>query len=231
MPNYLYVMGYGVRDTKVGVSIAPMSRLAQLRTTGAAGVVKDWLRPKGDAQKVEAIAHRLLASYRIQITGQRERFAIGAEAACQAVELAIILAAEALDAERERDALQDACAEAMETAVAPPETASHQRTWGYVFRPTAAQAAAEADLLTRMGVPVAGIYRDIGKRGTGLKRVLAALEAGDVLVLADHDRVDDITLLDVAQRGARHHVVAGGHWDRLKTDLLHRLPVAAGRDL
>ncbi|WP_164868077.1 GIY-YIG nuclease family protein [Rhodovarius crocodyli] len=208
MPNYLYVMGYGERDTKIGISVAPVSRLAQLRPTGAAGVVKDWLRPAGDAQRVEAIAHRLLSTYRHQITGQRERFAVGAEAACQAVELAITLAAEARDTEREADALQDACAEAMETATAPPETAAHQRTWGYVFRPTAMEAGAEADLLTRMGVPVAGIYRDVGRRGTGLKRVLAALEAGDVLVVADHDRVDDITLLDVQQRGARHHVLA-----------------------
>jgi len=214
MPNYLYVMGYGERDTKIGVSIAPVSRLAQLRPTGAAGVIKDWLRPTGDAQRVEAIAHRLLASYRIQITGQRERFAVGAEAACQAVELAIILAAEARDAEREGEALQDACAEAMEIAVAPPATEAHQRTWGYVFRPTAAQAGAEADFLTRMGVPVAGIYRDIGKRGTGLKRVLAALKPGDVLVVAGHDRVEDITLLDVAQRGARHHVLAAQHGDQ-----------------
>ena len=204
--SLVYVMAYGPRDHKIGVSIAPPSRLKQLRAGGAARVVHCWLRPAGDARLVETMAHRLLGPWRFRITGQRERFEVGEEAARRAVECAIALADEAREHQARRDATRAALAGPL---AALPELPAHGRHFGYVQGPDALACAAECDVLAGAGVPVARLHVDIGGPGPGLRAVSRAVETGDVLVVTARDRLEPATRAALEELGiALHALVA-----------------------
>lgn len=203
--SLVYVMAYGPMDHKIGVSIAPPSRLKQLRAGGAARVVHCWLRPEGDARAVEAAAHRLLGPWRFRITGQRERFEVGEEAARRAVECAITLAEEARTVRARREALRAALAE---PPVALPELPAHGRHWGYVQGPDAPSCAAECDALAAAGVPLARLHVDIGAPGRGLRAVARAVEEGDVLVVTARERLSIETRAALEELGVALHALA-----------------------
>ena len=203
--NNLYVMRYGDRDSKIGVSVEPLGRWRQLRRGGARGVVRQWHRPEGDAQRVEAIAHRVLSSWRHRIAGQRERFAVEADTACLAVELAIRLLAE----EREEEARRLMLREALPDLVAQAAPLPPDPGWpvGYVFQPSAPAAAVECDLVTAAGVDPARVFVDVRKPGVGLRRAVEMCQAGDTLVVAEAARLDAVARAALAEKGAAVHVL------------------------
>lgn len=203
--NHLYVMRYGDRDSKIGVSIEPLGRWRQLRRGGARGVVRQWHRPEGDAQKVEAIAHRVLMSWRHRIAGQRERFAVEADTACLAVELAIRLLAEEREDEARRLMLREALPGL--AAQAAPLPADPGWPVGYVFQPSAPAAQVEYDLLVGAGVDPARVLVDVRKPGVGLRRSVEMCQAGDTLVIAEAARLDAVALAALAAKGAAVHVL------------------------
>lgn len=94
--NSIYVIRYEDRLHKVGFSNDPRSRMRflQLGEARRLSLIRSWPRPSGDAQTVEAQAHMLLAPWRDEQPGFRERFKVGGAAACAAVELAVALVAE-----------------------------------------------------------------------------------------------------------------------------------------
>lgn len=205
--NYLYVMRYGDRDSKIGISIAPQKRLRQLRPTGVGDLVRQWFRPAGDAQEVEAVAHRVLSQWRHRISGQRERFRAGADTACLAVQLAIGLAEEER-AEAARLAVDRRNIQVRSLRLAPLGLLpTHGRHIGYVLQPTAGDAGRESDMLASVGVDVAFLHVDIGKAGVGLRRACQACEAGDVLVVAEPGRLDEATMAALLAKGAVVHAL------------------------
>lgn len=205
--NWLYVMAYGPRDTKIGVSDAPRRRWRELRPGGARGLVRQWHRPDGDAQRIEAAAHRVLASWRHPIAGQRERFAVEAETACMAVELALRLVAEAAEDAARREMLRETLPELV--AAAAPVPAGAGWPLGYVCQPTAPAAAVECDLLTALGVDPARLLVDVRRPGVGLRRAVDRIQPGEVLVVAEAARIDAEARAAVLARGASVHVLLG----------------------
>lgn len=83
--NYVYVIRFGDIDHKVGFSVSPTRRIAEVK---GQSVVRVWRRPNGDAQALEAIAHRLLREWRIPLPSEKERFSVSADVACEAIEIA-----------------------------------------------------------------------------------------------------------------------------------------------
>lgn len=205
--NCVYVMTYGPMDHKIGISVSPPYRLTQLRGGGAAAVVHVWMRTGDDAQRIEAIAHRVLAPWRHAITGQRERFHCSARAACHAVELAIVLAGEEAADRVMREAARAAALEDAGPKRLVP-LPGHGRHIGYVLRRDAPAASAESDALVRAGVDVPDLFVDVGRPGKGLARALATLEEGFSLVVAAPDRLDAAARAAVAAAGATVHEMA-----------------------
>lgn len=83
--NYVYVIRFGDIDHKVGFSVSPTRRIAEVK---GQSVVRVWRRPNGDAQALEGIAHRLLREWRIPLPSEKERFSVSADVACEAIEIA-----------------------------------------------------------------------------------------------------------------------------------------------
>lgn len=200
--NFIYVIRYGERDVKIGISVAPVARLKQLKGGGAVHVVHRWYRPEGDARRLEAVAHRLLASWRHRISGQKERFAISERSAKQAVELAMLLEQDNRASEALIHAERAAAAAHLVAAQPLPAVSEQNRHIGYVRRATAGEASAECDFLTGLGVEVAAIYVDVGKPGAGLRAARKACAAGDALVIAAADRIDGEARAALAAAGA-----------------------------
>lgn len=89
-PNYVYVIRFSDRVHKIGISRDPNKRLSQLscQHRHPLSLVRTWLREGGDAGRVESLAHTVLAEFRSFDFSGEEIFAVTAEAACCAVELA-----------------------------------------------------------------------------------------------------------------------------------------------
>jgi hypothetical protein len=197
----VYVMEYGPRDSKVGISVEPALRFRALRAAGAGRLHRQWVRP-ADARAVEAMAHRLLRDFRVRVSGQRERFHVSADAAARAVELAIVLVGEAVAEEVARAAVREAAIAALGEVAPLPPLAAHGQHVGYVRAPTAREASAECDVLTRAGVDVARIHVDVGKLGAGFRAARRALvDQPGVLVTVGPGRLDDASLAKLAADG------------------------------
>lgn len=207
---HVYVIAYGPLDTKIGVSRSPPGRLRQLRPGGAERVVRCWLRD--DARAVEASAHRLLAPWRIPIPGTRERFAVGADAACRAVDLAAMLAAEARDAATDRARLAMVAERDARGCAPPPPVSPPGAKVGLALGADAAAAAADAEFVTSGGgVKTSAIHVGIGSAGArrAARRAALACGPGDLLVAAAEAALPpDIRAL-LETRGAGFHALRG----------------------
>ena len=193
--NYVYVIRYGDLDHKVGFSVRPTQRLGHLRDTSplALTLVRTWHRPHGDAETVERVAHRLLATWRLDILGQMERFEVNARVACRAVETAGFIVREEGRAIVSKDARR-----AVQMALTIPAPASDGVfRIGYVCGERADVITQRSRALILAGVPHTRIYADRPIPGPGLASAVKAIRQGDRLVLAGikalppelHDRV------------------------------------------
>ena len=177
----IYVIRYEARLHKVGISDSVVTRLAQLRSGEARSlsIVRTWAPV--EPERVERQAHALLRPW----LEWGERFTVGGDAACAAVEFAI-----ALVADREAP-----LPFGMPPSVAPEWAAAcasceadglfgYAREWG------------EALLFRRAGVPERRIYMD-------LDAAIKALRAGDTLLCAEP--LEPCAAARVAAKGAASH--------------------------
>lgn len=190
----VYVIEYGPRDSKVGVSVDPLGRARALRATGAGKLARAWSRP-ADARAVEGMAHRLLRDFRVRVSGQRERFHVSAAAAARAVELAIVLVEEARKERAAREKVREAALASIGNLPELPPVRGQAAHVGYVRAATAREASAECDVLTRAGVDVARVHVDVGKLGAGFRaaRKMLGKRPGAVVVVGP-GRLDAVAL-------------------------------------
>lgn len=178
---YVYVICYRDDLHKIGVSIHPPSRLANLRSEGwpHLRVVKMWLRPDGDAYDIEAEAHRILSHRRSDCRNAQERFAVSGDVACMAVAMAIKIVAP-----EESNEISPPLGrlKAMDFSQVPP--ASHRS--GYVRLAKGEDPLELLVSMRRQGVHHDRVYFDRNLKGhtEGAGLFLKQLRAGDEAFVA-----------------------------------------------
>jgi len=215
MNDFVYVIRFGDHDHKIGVSIYPDKRLWQV---GGERVCRTWRHDHFSAYAIEGAVHRMLKDRRIMGVPTVERFRVTEEAACMAVEMAIILlegdraARVAMDAELEAErrdaALHQALLAARPQTMEPqPPAAAPERGQpvhiGYIRAPSTDAIRADLDLLIAAGVSPRRIYSDHGlEPGPGFDAAVRACRSGDSLVVARAECASPDAAETLARRGA-----------------------------